>query len=232
MSDLLTVYKKFLERRHKSYRHKSPRRVFTDAELIWTGENYILVREGPLEGNRSTVLVDKGGLMLLRGNGSSALETLAACTLHPAQIRLVQDRRIELHNSRGGERWSKSLVERLIAQARDYDEAYEGEFEKIKTEFDDRNKLSQEAVAAAQSLGLTVCGTSSRDGIEWPAGEQFELHTEHAWDRIGIFHVGCLDGEINVQVTGRLSNLTLDQFKRLVSLLKEIKETEESEESE
>jgi hypothetical protein len=236
MSELLEVYKRFLRQRHKNYgRRKSPTRVYTEAELIWSGENYILVREGPFEGCRRTVLVDKGGLMLLRGNGGSPLETLAAATLHPAQIEQVEMGVIVLHVSGKKDefkrpfegRWTKSLVKKLIKSAEEADLAYEGEFEKIKAEFEERNRRSQKAVALVKRLPLLVGGTSSRNGVEWPAGEQFEVYNNsNCYYRLCHFYVGRLDGQLNVQLGATLSNLSLDQFERLLILLKEIQETE------
>lgn len=205
-----------------------------DAEILWVGQHYLLLRTGMSE-NRSRYvwLVDKDGLQY--DEDAPALVQLAA-NIHPVQAeRADLPELLHESNQKGGEetvfegRWCKARKQQCIAYAKRADATYERDLpgwiaayeqraaERKALEKEERNfaaRLVRHARKEAQKVGAKVKGET------WDKGKYGDRHlcVEETLDSDITFRANSDNWKVTIFVRDTLE-LTESQFKRYIRLL-------------
>lgn len=157
-------------------------RYVRDTELLWAGKHYLLIKTGPGEGRRSTKLFSREYLILSRGNPSGvAMVEVALAAIDPVHHVWRENRHRTLHNTDGtgderwrGRRWSKRLLDELIAYAQEQDRTFleRERAEALKTQSNDA--FSQRTVQLVKESGFSVDGVLEFNGVEFPVGSTYK----------------------------------------------------------
>lgn len=233
--ELLEIYNKRNKRLHLSTTPK-PEKLWNDAEVLWSGDHYLMIREGPHLGARLTYLVSREGLLLDWGNpDKNPLVELALAAIHPCHLKDLWNRRELLHcskadhvsgkNPRFKDRMSPTLQLDMMLYATKRDEAFREEEVVLKAEFDEAMARSREtAVYVQNSLKLPIHGKHRYLGYEFPVGA--EMHVDIA----GVLRLHWRASRFSDQISARLTlrerecRFSPEQFKKLVDVLSTIQE--------
>jgi hypothetical protein len=209
---------------YKSYR--------ADAEILWEGKHYVLIRTGvSYRKSRYVYMVDAHGLRY--DEDAHPLVQLAAGR-HPAQAERAKDHRVLLHesNQESGKgvftgRWSQSKLAKCIEYAEAADATYEDdlagwieEYEEQKIEASLLAKQGRQCAARAAVFARRAAhhvGAKVTKDDKWESG-RFAIRVLHL--NFGSFGFYLDEDDWTFSVHTRSSaTLTEKQLKRLHTLL-------------
>ncbi len=213
---------------------RNPEALWYMTELLWAGKHYLLVRQGPYQGERDTMLLNREALLLDRGNrwDDNAMIELALASIHPvhrreeilsAALHVSRTKSKRGHEPFVGKRWSKKLVRELIAFVEIKDVEFpEKEAEWIRA-FDIQSGFAEEvATYATDAFDGDVEYPIEKDGVRFPINKRYEASID-----------GRRSGEFmfTPRATGRVScrlqttSFSKDEFKLLIDSMEQIRES-------
>jgi len=240
-AELLLEYNK-INRRRYAREQPRPESLWEDAEILWSGEHYLMIREGKRDGCRLTYLVSREGLLLRWGNpDKNPLVELALAKIHPVFGRDLWVRRELLHCSRRKQesvlnprfkgRMSQSLQLHMIHYATKKDMNFEEDAAKLTAEFDEAMEFSRRnAEYAIEKLGEYPNGTIRWKDYEYPVGSKLSIRIGDGPNGFGdLIELSWSASRHNRRFNANISfpssnNLTEEQFRKLVDLLAMLKD--------
>jgi hypothetical protein len=238
---LMELYRGRLRRAYAGGPGKDPVRIWSEAEIIWSGVNYLIIRDGLYDGQRTTNLYCRNGLLLQFEKSLAsinAMVALALTSIHPVHRRRNYfDETLHVTGNAGnyrgvefarGRRWSRTLRQELIAHARKKDMAFHLLEEKLIARLEGRNSVSLEnAKFALEALGEGP-PTTRKDGILCPVGVEIETRPFGEADRMRFRFKTGTDEQVRIRLTSLV--LSGPEFRVLVEALAQIQELREEEE--